>query len=76
LHVQPANAAGFGKHLGLRLKCGIPARLAAHGGIHGEDQPPVAGLGDHGRGLHLRQELVNAVARGGGIGLPARHNGC
>ena len=64
LDVEPAYLADGGEHLGLDLAGLVPARLAAGGGIEGEDQPAPRAHGPHGRhGGQLLQEGVDRARR-------------
>ena len=58
LHIQPANRFRLDEHLTLDLKRAIPSGLAAHGGVHRENEPAAPSGLTPGRGdrFHLAQK--------------------
>src|ERR1043166_9399120 len=66
LHLEPADRRRLAEHLALELAGGIPGRLAAHGGVKREDQPPaLAGFEGRRQGTGAGDEGVDLRARGG-----------
>ena len=60
LDLKTAQVAGLVEHRGLDTGGPIPARLAAGGGIHREDQPPTPARGGARRGRgHLAQKGIH-----------------
>ena len=66
LHVEPADRRRLAEHIGLQVAGRIPHRLAAHGGVEREDEPPaLAGGGCWREAFHLGQEGID-------LGTPGR----
>jgi len=63
LHIKPANCLDGLEHVGLQGKRHIPGRLAAHGGVHGKNEPAAS------RG-RTRAELLHPPHEVGHLAIP------
>jgi hypothetical protein len=60
---QAAQAGDLAKHFSLQVTGHVPGLLAAHGGVEGEDEPPLLAGGERRRkGARTLHEGVNLVA--------------